>query len=909
MIDWEKQEIISLLRASINCVEEGTCDAVLYQTMGALHQYTSMCAGIQMHNLSQDGNRIAKQHHQPAFVLPQKKSLYGTPGNEIVSDHEDALAYGWVEELSSTNSDDSSSVAWNSVLALLVQKEHDDEPCLWITKEVLARGHHFDKGEYDDNEYQDNRNENDNAAATELETLHSIQLKRGLRSCHYQNFYGDHRVVLQLKHRVVQTAVGRQSPRKGIHIAPFQTSAQLQQIVLRCPSAGAATAWVDCLSKAKRHKLPTDVIEMEMANQSPSNDFTENDGDGNEGWNKRHHIVNVVDSDDVNEKHGIDTATTTTTTTRLAEEFQDSEDRKRSLKLAVKQAAALERVRQHQQEKEEARQRELEATRETETHEKEKLEAKKKVAIERKEEEDLQQKRTAAIEKNVERIAKATTVTTPAKLPAKAATPKPMTAAEKQQQRMEREIAARKRAEDERARIEIEYEQKKKERVEQRRRDLEAQRKAAREQQRKKELLQKQKFLESEQKKEAMKASAMKAVPKKAVKGIFSTQTVGVNDTSKDPKATSGAKDYNKGSLWYSLDKQMSAFEANDEERKRKDAERQEEEKAKAKAEQEEVDPEFIRKRIAEEARQRLVQEEVGKRTKETEALKKKQADSAKLGGALRQPNNQQQGATSPLYSNSPTTSQHEQIPQPSVSPTAPAHQQHHNSAANSMPSVPPLHHPHTQSWNKMHQPPYPPRQTHFQRSQQPTGSPYHQSGSPAQVYRQQQPNPVPPYPTHLRQHQQQQQQPYPQSAPVPTHPHSANPTQHETDEESSESALTKKLLIQWGLQPPSMQVLKPVDELLCSIDGVFPPSFGVPSHDYFQGWKPISHSELVSSTGALEETKLKKLVRKVRFFLHPDKLPHDLTEDQSFLCKLLWDVINDAFEEYKKSKEDLDWM
>jgi len=118
-----------------------------------------------------------------------------------------------------------------------------------------------------------------------------------------------------------------------------------------------------------------------------------------------------------------------------------------------------------------------------------------------------------------------------------------------------------------------------------------------------------------------------------------------------------------------------------------------------------------------------------------------------------------------------------------------------------------------------------------------------------------------------------------------------------------------KNVLIQWCLQPPSMQVLKPVDELLCSIDGVFPPSFGVPSHDYFQGWKPISQSELVSSTGALEETKLKKLVRKVRFFLHPDKLPHDLTEDQSFLCKLLWDVINDAFEEYKKSKEDLDWM
>ena len=104
------------------------------------------------------------------------------------------------------------------------------------------------------------------------------------------------------------------------------------------------------------------------------------------------------------------------------------------------------------------------------------------------------------------------------------------------------------------------------------------------------------------------------------------------------------------------------------------------------------------------------------------------------------------------------------------------------------------------------------------------------------------------------------------------------------------------------------MQVLKPVDELLCSIHGVFPPAFGVASHEYFSGWKAIDRSELVTN-GILDEAKLKKSVRRVRFFLHPDKLPHDLSEDQSFLCKLLWDIINDAFEEYKRSREDLDWI
>jgi len=80
-------------------------------------------------------------------------------------------------------------------------------------------------------------------------------------------------------------------------------------------------------------------------------------------------------------------------------------------------------------------------------------------------------------------------------------------------------------------------------------------------------------------------------------------------------------------------------------------------------------------------------------------------------------------------------------------------------------------------------------------------------------------------------------------------------------------------------------------------------------AHEYFRGWNPVSVCDIASPTGGLEETKLKKTVRKIRFFLHPDKLPHDLTEEQQFLCKLLWDVINDAFEEHKKSKEDLDWM
>ena len=38
----------------------------------------------------------------------------------------------------------------------------------------------------------------------------------------------------------------------------------------------------------------------------------------------------------------------------------------------------------------------------------------------------------------------------------------------------------------------------------------------------------------------------------------------------------------------------------------------------------------------------------------------------------------------------------------------------------------------------------------------------------------------------------------------------------------------------------------------------------------------------------------LKRAVRKARLFLHPDKLPKDLTESQTFLFKTIWYVISE---------------
>ena len=127
-------------------------------------------------------------------------------------------------------------------------------------------------------------------------------------------------------------------------------------------------------------------------------------------------------------------------------------------------------------------------------------------------------------------------------------------------------------------------------------------------------------------------------------------------------------------------------------------------------------------------------------------------------------------------------------------------------------------------------------------------------------------------------------------------------------DDQSALSDLKRKIIVEWALQPPEMQGLRPIDGLLTSIQTVYPPANNLPAHDYFGGWKAVSDCELREGQ-ALDEKKLSKAVRKLRFFLHPDKLPRDLTDEQQFVCKLLWDITNDAWADYKKALEDLDWM
>jgi hypothetical protein len=122
-------------------------------------------------------------------------------------------------------------------------------------------------------------------------------------------------------------------------------------------------------------------------------------------------------------------------------------------------------------------------------------------------------------------------------------------------------------------------------------------------------------------------------------------------------------------------------------------------------------------------------------------------------------------------------------------------------------------------------------------------------------------------------------------------------------------TAIKHNILIHWALQPPLLQMLRPIDMLVTTIHTVFPPAFGVPGHEYFTKWKAIHREALLGPGQRPDEEKLKKSVRKLRFFLHPDKLPRDLNDEQSFMCKMLWDVTSDAWEEFEKHKEELDWI
>jgi len=176
---------------------------------------------------------------------------------------------------------------------------------------------------------------------------------------------------------------------------------------------------------------------------------------------------------------------------------------------------------------------------------------------------------------------------------------------------------------------------------------------------------------------------------------------------------------------------------------------------------------------------------------------------------------------------------------------------------------------------------------------QQQKSVPFKTAGSFSQTIRNQ-PTPQPQeQPFHHSSSFKQQPLPSFASALPPPHTDSASTEQDPT------SNIKRNILTRWALHPPSCHDLRPIEVLLSTLDVVLPPAFGVKAHIYFCKWKPIARDDLMTLS-RVEEEKLKRAVRKVRFFLHPDKLPPDFTEEQQMVCKMVWDIISDAWERHK---------
>ena len=202
-----------------------------------------------------------------------------------------------------------------------------------------------------------------------------------------------------------------------------------------------------------------------------------------------------------------------------------------------------------------------------------------------------------------------------------------------------------------------------------------------------------------------------------------------------------------------------------------------------------------------------------------------------------------------------------------------------------------------------------------------------HTPGAPAQAPRPpSQPSAPPGHPSHYQYPPQVSQPGHARPHPGrPPHPHHVPPAApqlptghqpaHYVPHGASASAggelkpLREAILREWALLPPAMAALRPVEHLLVSVHTVLPPKFGVPSHDYFGKWTAVAVNDLWPDGARLDQNALKKTLRKVRVFLHPDRLPGDFSEAHTFVCKLLWDVIQDAETEYKKKMEELDWV
>lgn len=138
---------------------------------------------------------------------------------------------------------------------------------------------------------------------------------------------------------------------------------------------------------------------------------------------------------------------------------------------------------------------------------------------------------------------------------------------------------------------------------------------------------------------------------------------------------------------------------------------------------------------------------------------------------------------------------------------------------------------------------------------------------------------------------------------PQSRHQHGRQPqassSNHQHAPPPSKNLTLTQVLERWSHKPPDYKTkLYPLQQLLVTVPSTFPPAnTKVEEHEYFAKWKTFDSEAFADMSGDELKELLKRAVRKAKFFLHPDKLPKDLTENQSLLFQTIWNVIAEGEE------------
>ena len=944
------QDCIHHLECSSSSSNDKNDDAfspILYQTMAALHAYTGRQIGLPV-------------------VSPTRASF------QKMTHMNDVVASGWMEEMANSSTHKSKQVTWKPVLALLVQKDKE-EPCMWITREILDAGlepeletmHRIPMRRLQSVEYVDfygdhrfalniKRKEIDlifrcqdsTSAQSWVQQLEKAKMKgRASRSVaidesvelemdegHIVNLAQDSDENLPEEHEQFEAKGLSDRLQEGddlrrIHEEEEQAEdlrrlkeeqERLVQRVKEEQEGEAQRVKEEEERKAQRIK-EEEAQEAQRVKEEEERETQrvkeEQEKAAREAQQQKEEQVRAAQRQKEEQERAAQRQKEEQE--RAARETQRvEEEQEKTAREAQRQKEDQERAAQRQKEEQERAARETQRVKEEQEkaarEAQQQKEEQERAAQRQKEEQEEAAREKQRVKEDQERAAREAHEW----------------ASHEQQRRKEQETQSFRQMEEDKHRLEYELEQQKKVAEKKRQQDLAQQRRVAHEEQKKLELEEKRKFLLTEQRKQDLVAKA------KAVKAHPSSSAL----------VNAGVMD--------KVNSQIFALDAVDAERKRIEEAKKKEEEEKKKQSKQQVDtedPEAASKRIAEDACQRIALSDAERKLKrerqEKEAGVEHQRKQAEEQARLQQQHvaaeatrqqqaqawaeQQRRQASAQQPSNVYGTASQSQYPHHPVPPQAQPQHQWKNAQQ--------------QAWDQWHQQNQqaPPQTQQQQLHQQQYAQ---RAPLPGQVpghYVQQQQQSFPSHQPSVQQthsfgrqqtypHQQHPQQgSFPETATAPLHPgrHSAQPqaaphhpptgvdmkykqmAQQAQDEASSTTALKRNILIQWALQPPAMQILRSIDQLLCNIQSVYPPSFGVAAHSYFVGFQAILRADVTNANGVLEEDKLKRAVKKVRFFLHPDKLPRDLTEEQQFMCKLLWDVTNDAWEDYKKSQEELDWV